>query len=900
MPGALRRGGRLRAAVAAAWLTLGLAPAWAQPGPPGVGGLLNTGEASEPAAEEAEAPAGETRQGDLGSAPTALSVEADVQTIDRQLSVWEETAREAEAAITAGDAAPAIYEGLRQRLVDQREAAKGMSERLLAAMQPLRRQLEALGEGPDSSRSLAPPPPERSGEEDALPDTRSENAVSAERRELAARLEALESRQRRAELAFARAATLIGEIDRLIRQRFVDQLLALGPTPLDPLLWGEAVQEGLGLAIRAVEEVQANADSPELWREAQVRLPLLVGGLVLGGALLTLGRRAAVRAIYRRLEADAGRGRRIGLGAAAALARVAAPAAGLLLVWGAVDQSGLLGPRADVLLRYAVAGGLMLVGARGIAAAFYAPDAPLLRLSSLDDAKSVVAARRALGVGGALFFYMTVVRGGEAAELSSGALAVFNLVILIGGAASLWMLARSVGPQPVTAPVRTAEDNPLEEFHETAESVGRKLAGLSALGMRVSAVVSVGLALSGYYAASQFAFYPLVVSLGVIALGVLVHTLLKEAVEAYLESKAEVGNLRLLPVLVGFVITVLTLPVLAIIWGARGTDLLEAWRFVVEGAEVGGVRISPAGFLTFVAVFGLGYALTRFLQVILSTSVLPNTRMDAGGRSAVTAGIGYAGFVVALLMGIGAAGLDLSSIAIVAGALSVGIGFGLQNIVNNFVSGIILLVERPIKVGDWIYVGGTHGVVKRVAVRATEIETFDKSSLILPNSELISGTVVNYTLGNSAGRLILKVRVAYGTDLKGVERILLDIAAADRRILRYPAPLVLFVGFGENGVEFELRVILRDVNQIFHAQTDLYFEIERRLREAGVVIPFAQRVLHLADPQALGEALRGHGQSAPRAQDLRAGLSATSGPGEGETSPGRSPGAPGDGDGDAV
>lgn len=280
-------------------------------------------------------------------------------------------------------------------------------------------------------------------------------------------------------------------------------------------------------------------------------------------------------------------------------------------------------------------------------------------------------------------------------------------------------------------------------------------------------------------------------------------------------------------------------------WGYRTSDFFQIFKNLFFGFEVGGLSISLSTILLAFGLFFLGYTITVALRSWLNNKLLPTTKLDIGISNSISTVFGYIGFILAAILGVSAAGFDLSNLAIVAGALSVGVGFGLQSIVNNFVSGLILLAERPIKAGDWIVTSGGEGTVKKISVRSTEIETFDRATVIVPNSTLITDNVTNWTHENKTGRIIVAVGVSYDSDPDQVKEILLNCAKEHKLVLGRPAPAVFFMDFGASSLDFQLRCFLADINYSLTVTSELRFSILAALREANIEIPFPQNDIHI-------------------------------------------------------
>lgn len=281
------------------------------------------------------------------------------------------------------------------------------------------------------------------------------------------------------------------------------------------------------------------------------------------------------------------------------------------------------------------------------------------------------------------------------------------------------------------------------------------------------------------------------------------------------------------------------------IWGlVDSAD--EIWARVADLELRGGeLRVRVGSLVVAGVTVYLGYVLSWALRTLLDIHVFERRRVEAGVRASIKAILHYSVVVIAVFAALAALGVSLQSFALIVGALGVGIGFGLQNIVNNFVSGLILLFERPVRVGDTVVIAGEWGVVRKIGLRSTIVRSFDHSEMIVPNSDLVSEKVTNWTLSDRSARVIVEVGVAYGSDVARVIEVLTRVGDAHPATLAEPRLVVLFVGFGESSLDFELRIWIANGDDRLSVRSELLAGIEAALTAEGVVIPFPQRDLHL-------------------------------------------------------
>ncbi|NIX75180.1 mechanosensitive ion channel family protein [Microvirga sp. c23x22] len=756
------------------------------------------------------------------------------------------------AAPEAGSAASLDTKAARAKLdgikadLDQKELALQGRTLPNAELQNLRQQMEPIianiralieDQTPKLEASkarltqLGPKPKDGQPEEsaDAAKDRAEREAAVAE----------LDETQRLARALLVQAEQVNAQISDRRRAGFARALLERSDGILSPSLWLNVVQ-AIPRELRA-QRITLSDTLTQMDRNATFGV-LLVVALALGTAIaLYVGRRYIAPRLVRRdpeITEPARRSRL--LAALAVLLLGAVPAiAGSWIVWIAIDSADIFPPRLEQVVAALLLGIAFVAFVRALVDAILAPDHTPWRLVNVSNTSATRIMSFSVTIA-------TVMMIGKVLESFNQAIAaalpitvvtrgVFALAAVLLFAELLRRFARKA----------SQEEACLGPYVAPEPDIGGPL---RTLGWIVVGIV-IASVLTGYVAFASFLvdqviWVSIIVALLILSIALAdefiggtlrgdtrVATTLQANTGLRLRSLEQIGVLASGAARLGLIVLAVLLALAP--WGIESTDLMGSIRAAFFGFSVGDMTISISSILIAALLFAAGFAITRVIQRWLDHTFLPATDLDAGLRNSIRTAAGYVGVIAAGVLAFSYLGLSLERVTIVAGALSVGIGFGLQSIVNNFISGLILLWERPIRVGDLVVVGDGEGYVRRINVRSTEIQTYDRSTLIVPNSNLISGIVRNRVRNDRIGRVLVSVPVPRATDPDLVAQIMRTAALAHREVMSEPAPRVIFKKVTENTIDFDLICFVDDIDAAGRVSSDLYFEIFRGLRKAG-------------------------------------------------------------------
>ncbi len=720
-------------------------------------------------------------------------------------------------------------------LIDVRDTLRELQREAEQQSAPLRVQLDAVSS--DLER-LGEPPQE--GEPAETP------AISDERVRLSKEISRLSGILRKSDLNMAEADRLTKEIARLRRDQFSSSIFARSGSILSPQIWQDAFATAALDYSRAKTQFFAfksqMIDSKGGWT------PLLVlGGAFLVALVFFIPIRGRLqKVISNRLESvEMLRWRKVLVLAVFTIARFLPGLIGGFVVYEALRSMGFIPTEGEALARTIWLGFVVLVMVDAVIVGLIAPNAPKWRIAQLADAQVFTLRTLVFLASFTLVAERVLMEVMQLSGTTDAVVTILKVITTIVLSITLFLLSR-----PSNWHQHPVEDNPDETrvIKATTYWSHVRLAGSLIAGVSIISAC-IGYVELGHYLTTR-TFY-LIALAGLIWV---LRSILHEVVRLFdkrftLADERGSEHESLLFYWIGFAVDFVAVlafaPPALLLLGAEWADVRDGIVDAFIGFKVGNVNFSILKIITAVGVFLLIITLTRFVQKTAEVRVFPKSRIDVGVQNSLKTLIGYVGLVFAFLTGVSAFGFNLSNLAIIAGALSVGIGFGLQSIVSNFVSGLILLFERPIKVGDWIVTASGEGFVKKISVRSTEIETFDRAAVIVPNSELISGAVTNWTHKDKIGRMIINVGVSYEADPEEVLLLLEAVAKENTQVLKYPAPFVYFSDFADSSLNFELRCFTSDVKQGIMIRSNLRVAIFKKLKEAGISIPFPQRDVHI-------------------------------------------------------
>ncbi len=528
------------------------------------------------------------------------------------------------------------------------------------------------------------------------------------------------------------------------------------------------------------------------------------------------------------------------------IANGAIPAAIIAALWAWINNYDLMaGSEFAILLKtFAIYLLYFLILRAGILAAF-APRNPDWRIFNI-DAKKVRRASNALITAAAAItavsFFQTL-----ATEMTHKPEIIYSMQIfanVIKAFAVIWAALR------VMYDVKDLSDEEVESGNIQKLSLSSQAAMVIMLFM----VISFCFSLFGYISLSAYLINRFIISVAVISVLYIAYNLLKILYRLIIRARFWITTFRINPrtlikseVWFGIILTPVVylfgLLALLAVWGISVDILISRTKRFLTGFNIGEVHVSIISLILGLISFWIAMLLVKMLKSSIQEGSLSRLDFDDGMKNSIISGIGFFGFIFSVILGIAVAGGSFKSLAIMAGALSFGAGLGLQNIVSNLVAGITILFERPIKLGDVVAINGYEGTVKQISMRSTILEMANKSNVIIPNSAIISGSVVNKTHDNRMARLEIKVGVDYDSNIKEVKDLLLSIAQNDAGVLKNPAPSLAFVDFGDSSLDFQLNCYISNVSKSADVSFRLRENIIDAFRKAGINIPFPQRVV---------------------------------------------------------
>ena len=702
--------------------------------------------------------------------------------------------------------------------------------------------------------------------------------VAAERARLNTLAAALDGAVKTSELAWVRAKQLIDRITTMRYQLFTRNLFERKASPMLPGLWRD-VDSRMPSVISRVGYYGGDWMNWARRKSSEVTM-VLAGAAALFAVLFwavrgfIARRRAAFQGIPNFFE----RVREIGW---MAPARMLAPFAAAIALYAGFDAIEMIfspwGEFGTTLLK-----GLLIFSAAAVVlSCLLAPRQPHWRLIPLADSSARRVLWLAIAFVGVYVVDTLLVEFGRAiyVPLTVTVAQSFLTSLVFAALLALLLLTPFV---PQVGPLRPVNHLSREEG-AIAPAVSRLAPRWIKIPLWMVAIAIAASSMIGYVALGRFIAHQLVLTGLILVVAGVGYLAIRAMTRARADGQTELGAAlqsrfhldtarqgqlaRLVEVAATFALGLVALPALMLQWGFSSADIRDWSKSLLFGFEIGSFKISLVRILIGIALFIALLFVTRLVQRWLRERVMTQGRMDSGIANSIENLIGYAGTAVAAIVAVSYAGFDVTNLAIVAGALSVGIGFGLQSIVSNFVSGLILLIERPIKVGDWIVVGGDQGYVRRIAVRATEIETFDRASLIVPNSELIGGRVLNWTHRNLLGRQHIKITTGRDWAPETILKIMRDCANANPLVLKTPEPSASLDSFSDGALEYSLRVTVADVNRGGSVQNELRLAILNAFKAQGIFAPSLPQPVTVPEVEVIEVAAMGQAAAAVAAHD---------------------------------